>query len=218
MDLSRCKRLLILGGTFDPPHRAHVTLPRLVMQALDADVIAYVPAARQPLKLDRPPTCAIHRLAMLRLALADVPQAVILTDELDRAGDGQPSYTINTLRNLRHRLNAATQMRLLIGADQLRLFDQWQSVEEVIALAEPVVMVRPPDTRAALLADLPAGFDRRQWSPRIIALPLIDISATAIRRRVSQGRSIADMVDPRVAQYIAAHSLYRTETPDAPSV
>lgn len=210
MDLTLCKRLLVFGGSFDPPHLAHVKLPRLVMQSLDADAIAYVPAARQPLKLDRPQTSALHRLAMLRLALADVPEAVVLTEEMDRAGDGRPSYTVNTLRTIRHRLDAAAEMRLLIGADQLRLFDQWQSAGEVIALAEPVVMVRPPDTRATLLAGLPEGFDRTEWARRIITLPLMDINSTAIRQRVSRQLPVADMVDPRVQQYIDQHGLYRS--------
>ena len=217
MDLGQCHRLLVFGGTFDPPHVAHVKLPRLVMQAVDADAIAYVPAARQPLKLNRAQTSALHRLAMLRLALRDLPDAVIVTDEMDRAGDGQPSYTVNTLKNLRHRLDAATQMRLLIGADQLRLFDQWQSADEVIALAEPIVMVRPPDTRPTLLAGLPDGFDPRQWAPRIIDVPQMDISSTASRQRLRQGLSVAEMVAPSVQQYIADHRLYRPADPAPPT-
>jgi nicotinate-nucleotide adenylyltransferase len=210
MDLSRCQRLIVFGGSFDPPHLAHVNLPRLVLRAIDADAIAYIPAARQPLKLDQLQTPAIHRLAMLRLALADVPATVILTDEMDRAGDGQPSYTVNTLKNLRHRLDSDAQMRLLIGADQLRLFDQWQSYEQVITLAEPIVMLRPPDTRETLLAQLPAGLDRSAWAQRIVSVPQMKISSKAIRKRVSRRQTITDLVHPNVGTYIAEHALYRT--------
>lgn len=208
MDLSRCQRLIVFGGSFDPPHLAHAKLPRLVLRAIDADAIAYIPAARQPLKLDQAQTPAIHRLAMLRLALADVPATIILTDEMDRAGDGKPSYTVNTLQHLRHRLDSGAQMRLLIGADQLRLFDQWQSYEQVIALAEPVVMLRPPDTRETLLDQLPAGFDPGAWAQRIISVPQMQISSQAIRKRVSRRQTIADLVHPNVGTYIVEHGLY----------
>ena len=212
MDLSQPKRLIVFGGSFDPPHIAHEQLPPLAMQAVKADVVVYVPAARQPLKLDGEHTSALHRLAMLRLAVQDLPNAVIFTDELDRASDRQPSYTINTLKNLRHGLSQNAQMRLLIGSDQLRLFDQWKDTDQIIAMAEPLVMVRPPDSREALLADLPEGFDRNEWSRRLVPMPLIDVSSTAIRTRVGQGMPIGGLVNERVGRYIADHGLYQDET------
>ena len=208
MDLTQARRLIVFGGSFDPPHIAHEQLPALAMQAINADVVVYVPAARQPLKLDREHTSALHRLAMLRLAVQDLPNAVVFTDELDRAGNGQPSYTVNTLKTLRHGLSEDAHMRLLIGSDQLRLFDQWKNTDQIIAMAEPLVMVRPPDSREALLADLPEGFDRNEWSGRLLPMPLIDVSSTAIRRRVSQGMPIGGLVSERVERYIADHGLY----------
>ena len=78
--------ILIFGGTFDPPHLAHTALPPLVARRLDCKRILYIPAAANPLKTDAPPTAVEHRLAMLRLALADVPDAEISTIELDRPG------------------------------------------------------------------------------------------------------------------------------------
>lgn len=208
MDLSQFARLIVFGGSFDPPHVGHVQLPALAMEAVGADVVVYVPAARQPLKLDEEQAPPLHRLTMLQLALSDVPHAFVLTDELDRAGDGQPSYTVNTLRNLRHRLAPNAQMRLLIGSDQLRLFDQWRCADRIVEMAEPIVMVRPPDSRGSLLADLPEGFDPRVWARRLIPVPLVDVSSTAIRQRMSQGMTIDGLVDPRVQRYIAERGLY----------
>jgi len=208
MDLSQVRRLIVFGGSFDPPHIGHVQLPIVAMKAIDADVVVYVPAARQPLKLDEEPASALHRLAMLRLALRDVADTVVLTDELDRAGDGQPSYTINTLRILRHKLDAHAQMRLLIGSDQLRLFDKWHCHDQIIEVAEPLVMVRPPDSRQVLLEELPEWFDRDEWVRRLIPMPLIDVSSTAIRRRISQKMPVTGLVHPDVQRYIAEHRLY----------
>ena len=207
IDLTRCQRLIVFGGTFDPPHVAHVRLPLEVMRAIHADAVAYVPAARQPLKAGHGVSAPEHRLAMLRLALAEAPYAAILTDELERGSD-KPSYTVDTLEALRDRLGPTVEMRLLIGADQLRLFHKWRAVERVIELAEPAVMVRPPDTRDTLLDALPNGFDRSAWAARLVEVPPMDVSATQIRERVGAGKPIDDMVCPAVAAYIAKHRLY----------
>jgi nicotinate-nucleotide adenylyltransferase len=206
-------KLIIFGGSFDPPHAAHVVLPALAMRAVGAQTVVYVPAARPPHKLVRPGTPGHHRLAMLRLALADVPHAQILTDELDRAvsdesGSGGPSYTVDTLDALHRRWGPDLQMRLLIGADQLRIFDTWKSWGRILELAEPLVMLRPPQSRDDLLAALPRGFHTGQWSGRIIDLPQIDISSSFIRAQVSRGQPIAGMVHPAVEDYIRRHGLY----------
>ena len=107
MDLRTCKKILLFGGSFDPPHLAHVQLPKLAMQATHADAVGYLPAGRQPFKTHLQQTPAHHRLAMLRLALQDEPWAEVLTDEIDRAaatGDDSPSYLVDTLEAPRARL------------------------------------------------------------------------------------------------------------------
>jgi nicotinate-nucleotide adenylyltransferase len=100
-------------------------------------------------------------------------------------------------------------MRLLIGADQLRVFDTWKSWARILELAEPLVLVRAPQSRAALLAALPRGFHAGPWAGRIIDLPQIDISSSLIRAQAARGLPIAGMVHPAVADYIRRHGLYR---------
>lgn len=192
--------ILIYGGALDPPHNAHVRLPELVRQALGADVIYYIPAARPPLKSSPVDASADDRVAMLRLALRDQPRAQVLTDELDRAGDGRPSYTVDTLEGLRQRLGPHVRMRLLIGADQARQFEQWRDWRRVVELAEPVVMLRPPDTRESLSAE---------WRDRVVEVPVMDVSSTEIRRRVAAGESIDQWVPPAVLDYIRDRGLYK---------
>lgn len=206
--LSRYDSALIFGGSFDPPHRAHAALPRLVADAIGAEVVAYLPAGRAPHKLDQDQTAPHHRLAMLRLALADEPGTVVLTDEVDRGPD-EPSFTVDTLERLHDTLGEGTKLRLLFGGDQLRIFDQWREPERIVELAEPVVMVRPPDTAESLLAALPDDATRGTWAPRLIAVPRMAVSSTLIRDRVSRGEAIDDLVAPAVARYIAEHGLYR---------
>ena len=201
--------LILFGGSFDPPHVAHVILPMAVREAVGADAVAYVPAARAPHKLDRVQTDPAHRLAMLRLALSDAEHAVVLTDEIDRAKGGQPSYTVDTLAALREKLRPGVTLRLLIGADQVRIFDQWREPRRIIELAEPLVMVRPPDTRDSLLASLPDEKTREEWASRLLDVPAMDVSSTEIRERVRRGEPIGGMVHPAVQRYILENDLYR---------
>jgi nicotinate-nucleotide adenylyltransferase len=202
-------RVVVFGGSFDPPHLAHVELPRLVMTQLNADAVLYVPAGRAPHKLDKIQTDAAHRLAMLQLTLANHPWALIWPQEIRRAKDGEPSYTVDTLTDLRQRLGDQIQLHLLIGGDQLRIFDTWKDAARIGQLAQPVVMVRPPDTRASLLAALPQDADRAAWAQRFLELPPRPESSTDIRKHVERGDGIDALVTPNVARYIAAHHLYQ---------
>jgi nicotinate-nucleotide adenylyltransferase len=217
------ERLLIFGGTFDPPHRGHVELPQHAARELRCQRIIYIPAALNPLKTapETPmPTPAIHRLAMLRLALADAPTAEISTIELDRS-NGRPSYTIDTLRALSgarapHHTSPQQEWFLLIGSDQALDFHRWKDWQEIVRLATPAVMLREPwnaTTFAVALRERYDAAEARQWMEWTLrTLPTIDISATEIRRLPRQGKSLAGLVSPRVEAYIREHRLYLDDT------
>ena len=208
-------RVLIFGGTFDPPHRAHIELPQFAARELGCARIIYIPAALNPLKAGAntvPPTPAEHRLAMLRLALRDVQNAEISTIELDRP---PPSFAIDTLRALvAGARDRSLMVFLLIGADQALDFHRWREWQEVVKLARPAVMLRPPWTRDLLAAALQGRYDAmeaRQWLNWTLAtLPLLDVNATDIRARLVAGRSVAGLIDPRVEAFIRDHELYRS--------
>lgn len=209
IDLSFCKQILIYGGTFDPPHHAHLSLPELARQMVGADAILYIPAVTSPFKTGSPPTGSHHRIAMLELALANAQHAAVSTIDIDRAIEGEPSFMIDTIRLLRDQFGPNVIFRLLIGSDQLRSFDHWKDWQDIVELAEPVVMVRPPDTRDELLAALPPNFPRSQWSKRILDLPVIDQSATNVREQLAKGKSTGGAIPETVANYIEEHGLYR---------
>lgn len=215
MDMESHQKILVFGGSFDPPHVAHVQLPTMAMEAIGANAVAYVPAAAQPLKQDVLQSPADHRLAMLRLAVADVPHAIVRTDEIDRATSGsqtKPSYTVDTLEVLRDQFGEKISMRLLIGTDQMQVFDQWRSPSRVVELAEPLVMLRAPQTPVAAMGMLPKGYDYHEWAQRLIKLPPIELSSTEIRKRVASRKPISDMVNPAVERYIHRHHLYEMPT------
>ena len=198
MDLTHAKCLLIFGGSFDPPHRAHVTLPEQVRRQMNADAVIYIPAGAPPHKPALQLTPAAHRLAMLKLALQDNPHAVIDSIEIERAENGKPTYTIDTLVALAEQFPNA-QLRLLIGADQMRTFDLWRNPNRVIALAEPVVLSRSGDE------SLPDP----SWKDRLVHTPRMDISATELRQRMRANQPAGDWIGPDVARYIDEHGLYR---------
>lgn len=211
MNLFDAQSILIYGGTFDPPTRAHIELPMVVRERLGADLVAYVPARMSPFKTDDPPTDPSHRVAMLEAALDDNEHAKVLTEEIDRTAEGTPSYTIDTIEYLRDWLPVDVTMRLLIGGDQMAEFLRWKSFEKIVEMAEPVVMVRPPQTRESLLETVPES-QRGFWVSRLIDVPPMDVSSTEVRRRVAANEPIDDLVVPAVEKYIRKHKLYRNKS------
>lgn len=213
--MSTASTVAIFGGTFDPPQHAHVMLPRLVARQLGCDRLVYVPTRANPLK-DHFPTLAHHRLAMLQLALRDVPEAEICTFELDRPA---PSYTVDTLEALAAAAPAGTRFRLLMGSDSALGFDRWRNPERILELATPAVMLRPPMTRERFIEAMTAragAATARRWADWVVDIPQRPESATAVREGLAAGRSVDDLVDPAVLAYVREHGLYRT-VPTAPA-
>jgi nicotinate-nucleotide adenylyltransferase len=210
------RTILLYGGAFDPPHRAHVQLPHLVARAACPDaILLYIPAAQSPLK-SSPAAADSHRLAMLRLATKSLPRAAIWTDELDRAAASPspiPSYWIDTLRRAAQAAPHA-QLHFLIGADQAADFHRWREYRDIVALATPLVVLRPPiDSSEKLRARLIESaawtpVEIEQWLARIVPTPLLEDSATAIREKLAQGICEIPELDPAVHDYIRRHRLY----------
>jgi nicotinate-nucleotide adenylyltransferase len=179
-------RALLYGGSFDPPHNGHIFVPLCAMEYLNFDSVLYMPAFQSPLKKSKP-TAGKHRLAMLRLALADSHWATISTLELERGG---MSYTIDTVEALRDEYD---EIRLLVGADQWEQFNKWHRWEDIIAIANPAIMPR----EGTLLQD-----------ERVLPItPLLSASST-IRDRIKHSKSIENLMPLEVTQYIAQNQLY----------
>lgn len=213
LNLHECRRLLIFGGSFDPPHVGHVTLPPLAARAVDADGIVYVPSGRPPHKPQHQLAPVEHRRAMLELALADRNDASVCTFELEHDG---PSYTLTTLEYLRSEVGDHVELRLLMGADMAATFYTWHRPAAILDLAEPVVMMRPPHDVEAFVAQLPDVLGepaRRAWAKHVVPVPQMDVSSTAVRDELARPEPdlshLADMLPAPVLQYIREHRLYR---------
>jgi len=208
------RSLLIFGGAFDPPHRAHIDLSALARDAAGCDWLLYVPAARAPLKDREPGASDADRLEMLRLALAGRDRTSVTDLEVRRGG---VSYTIDTVRELRRLLPRVERFRLLIGADQAAKFHLWREPEEIIRLAEPLVMLRAPaEGREGLLMLMrdhwpPERLDA--WRARIVEIPVVDASSTDVREvlrtRGPDDPEAARLLPEAVRGYIRGRGLYR---------
>lgn len=206
MQLSADGPVVIFGGSFDPPTRAHTTLPPLAAKSIGASRLVYVPAAVSPHKTDIPPTAADHRLAMLQLALDGCSGAEIDRREIDRGG---VSRTIDTLEIFRREIDQSIEIRLLIGTDQMRAFDRWHRWQDILQVAAPLVMVRGDDDVDAVFAAISHRHGSKAataWADRIVTLPRMNESSTRAR---ASSASLRDDVDPSVSQYITDNGLYQ---------
>ena len=168
----------IYGGTFDPVHHGHLLLARDAVEQLGLDRLIFVPAAVSPHKLAAVPGAdGARRLAMLRAAVAGEERFAVDPCELERAG---PSYTVDTLLDLRRRLPAGCALFYLLGEDNLSLLDTWHRAAELRALATFVVFRRASKPSAPAVGT--EGFP--------VLARRVDLSASEIRNRVAAGLSI----------------------------
>lgn len=201
--------LLVYGGTFDPVHYGHLIPCRHAREVLGAERVVLMPARVSPHKAEAAPTTSSDdRVAMLRLAVEGEAGFAIDSRELGRAG---PSYTYDTLEAMTREAAGAgggDRVTLLIGADQLPKFATWHRVKELLGLVEVAVLRRPGADAAAGLAVVRGQVGSAAARVRLLETPLIEISATAIRARVAEGRSIRFLVPPAVEAYIHGRRLY----------
>ena len=206
----------LLGGTFDPPHVGHLIVAQDAALALGLDRILFIPAAVPPHKRGSVISPAAQRLRMLELALGDDVRFAIDPLELERTG---PSYTIDTLRTLTQR-EPDTRFTLLMGADQYAEFGTWRDPAGIRSLVEVAVLTRAGETGSGDAPGSAAAAQPATWAladdVRAVAATRIDISSTAIRRRVAAGLPIRYMVPAAVERFIFEQGLYvRNGTPVA---
>jgi nicotinate-nucleotide adenylyltransferase len=196
----------VLGGTFDPPHIGHLILAQEVYARLGLDRIWFIPTGVSPHKLDRPVTPAVHRVAMLERALADDERFGLLTLEVERPG---PSYTVDTLRELRAHWGSEAEVTLVLGWDMLLYLPQWREPEAVVASVDQIAAVHRPNSGTdSALDGVFARLPGLRAKLRTIPFPQLDISGAAIRERVAQGLPVRYLVSNVVSGYISAQGLY----------
>ena len=201
-------RFGILGGTFDPPHFAHLFIAQEALARLGLDRVYFVPAGEPPHKMGRQISDSSHRLAMLERAIAGNAGFAITTIELGRPG---PSYTVDTLAQLRAEWGPQSELAFILGWDMLLDLPHWHQPRQIVRALDWVVAIHRPGYDAewsddeAIMSALPG------LSAKLIRLPIpqLGISATDLRSRVASSLPIRYLVPDSVADYIAEHGLYR---------
>lgn len=203
--MSQPVRLGVYGGTFDPIHCGHLAIAEEARFALGLTHVAFVPAARQPLK-GQAQTTPGHRLAMVRLACADNPAFIPDDLELRRP---PPSYTVTTIETFHDRYGPAAELWFVIGADAACDLPHWHRAADILSLARIAIVGRPGYSvdLPALTAALPALAGRCA----LLDGPRLDIASTDLRHRLATGRPVRYQMPEAVRLYIAEHHLYQDD-------
>src|SRR5689334_8786356 len=172
------KRIGLLGGSFDPMHFGHLNMAIAFRETHKLDEVLFCPTYISPFKSDTPPLCSgKHRLAMVACGINGIEGFSVLNWEVVREG---PSYAIDTVKRLKEQ-EAAAELFLLLGEDQLPHLHQWKSVEELFFLCRPLVASR--ENKVTTLSHLSGSLQSLIAKGRT-GIPLMDISSTVIRERL----------------------------------
>ena len=209
----------LLGGTFDPVHNGHLQLAEAVLSEYRLDNILFIPAGWPPHKNSSSITDAKHRLHMLRSAIQGKPRYSVSEIELCRP---EPSYTIDTLKQLQERAGGDVNFHFIIGHDAFLEIETWSRWKTLLSCLCFIIAARPgypiDGIEELLLRNnfKPETADRGVWIKtgttnivRILSKNIIDVSSTKIRMRIAQKQHWLDLVPEKVGYYIQDNNLYR---------
>ncbi|HYB85623.1 MAG TPA: nicotinate-nucleotide adenylyltransferase [Streptosporangiaceae bacterium] len=192
------KRVGVMGGTFDPIHHGHLVAASEVAHFFALDEVVFVPTGQPWQKDDREVSTSEDRYLMTVIATASNPRFSVSRTDIDRGG---PTYTIDTLRDLRAERGDGVELFFITGADALSRMMSWQDADELFELAHFVGVTRPGHR---LTGD---GLPEDKVS--LMEVPALAISSTDCRQRVAAGEPIWYLVPDGIVQYIAKRRLYQ---------
>jgi nicotinate-nucleotide adenylyltransferase len=211
-------RVGLFGGSFNPIHFGHLRSAEEDREALNLDLVYFIPAASPPHKIEGDLAPAEHRLAMVRLATKGNRHFMASDVEIRRTGR---SYTIETVKYFLATLRQPATLYLLMGADQFAELETWKDCGEIVSLCNIAVHTRLPEgdngpSKVSLAALSGFGYSQKEdhyvhtggHTLSFIATSVLPYSATAIRRKLQRGQSINYLVPSDVADYVQRHALY----------
>jgi nicotinate-nucleotide adenylyltransferase len=194
-------RLGVLGGSFDPPHIAHLAVASEAFHACGLERVLFVPAAAPPHKGGGERTPAATRLELTSLAIDDDLRFTASGIEIERS----LAYTADTLRALGER-HAGHDLVFIMGSDSLLQLETWHAPDELLSLCSLAVAPRPGDAPEAIAA---AAARWGRYQVTVLDAPALAVSSTDLRARVAARRPIRYLVPQRVEQYVLETGLYR---------
>lgn len=195
-------RLGIMGGTFDPPHWAHLIMAEQAASLFNLDTVLFIPSGSPPHKSSNSVTDPEHRYAMTLLSTYSNPRFFVSRIEIEREG---PSYSVDTIRHLKEIYGPDTEIFFIIGADEALDIPSWHEAESLPDLTTFIAAPRPGYELPELINSLPEWFSR---AVRMLSMQPVYISSTDLRTKLSHGESIKYLVPREVEYYIHKHKLY----------
>jgi len=212
-DIKNCKKIAIMGGTFDPIHYGHLVAAETVRVEIGAQKILFIPTGRPPHKNNKIVEHDEHRYLMTVLATANNPYFNVSRIEIDRPG---MTYTIDTIQSLKKICQPETEIYFITGADAIHEILTWKNPEELLKICKFVAVTRPGYDKNALLRNLKNVENNFKINLEFIEIPALAISSTDIRNRVIAHKSIKYLLPDEVEQYIIKFGLYKTSFENKP--
>jgi len=184
------RRLGIFGGRFDPPHIGHLIHARLVFENFNLDKILFIPAFTPPHK----DVCANFKDRSEMVKLAFTKETGFELSRIEQ--EEKTSYTIDTLDKLKKR-HPDADFFLIIGQDEYEAWETWHQPDEILKSVELIVLPRSKQASST------------KPGVHFPDLPLIEISSTTIRERISKGRPVTNWIPEGVERYIKEKKLYK---------
>ncbi|MBP5427212.1 MAG: nicotinate-nucleotide adenylyltransferase [Clostridiales bacterium] len=196
--------ILLLGGTFDPPHFGHIKIAQEVSKKLGIKNILMIPSGNPPHKVGRYVASVDDRVSMLKLAIKNKKNFKISLIEVGRKGY---TYTIDTLNELHKKYKC--NFYYLIGADVVVQLLSWKKYEELFAICKFVVVMRDGYTKERIEKEVEELSRLYKFDAIVVDVDYINISSTEIRSLVRDGKSVDGLIPKKVEEYIRDNNLYR---------
>ena len=201
-----CKRIGVLGGTFNPIHNGHLEIAGAVRKAYRLDKVLFIPSGMPPHKTRTEVIGAEHRLAMVRRAISGEPYFEVSEMEINRSGY---SYTVDTPGQLRQIYGPDCTIYFIIGADIIPELITWREASRVFSLCEFIAVLRPGHTRQEFLTEIEKLRTDYKASINTADAQMPDISSTQIRELIKENKPITGLVPKCVEKYVIENRLYK---------
>lgn len=204
-DLTRFKKLAIMGGTFNPIHNAHLLASEYVLERFNIDKIIFIPTGMPPHKNRNILASPEDRYNMVLLATLDNPNFIVSSIELERK---TITYTIDTLMTIKELCNDDTELYFIVGTDTINQVYSWKDQEEIFKICKFIIVTRPDYIMDKGTKGLLEHYKDRIY---FCEIPLLSISSTIIRKMIKQDKNISYLLPESVKNYIYKNELYKID-------
>lgn len=205
MEITKNKKIGIMGGTFDPIHLGHLAVAEEVLEVMDLEKVIFVTAGLPPHKDNKNIALAKHRYEMTLLATIDNPRFETSMIEINRPGK---SYTIDTFYEIKNDYKNAVDFYFIIGADSVFQLSRWKNSDELLKKCKFIAISRPGYDMDKLEREIDNLYEIYDTSIQIISTMHLNISSTMVRERLKEGKSIKYLVPHAIEDYIKKYKLY----------